>query len=189
MRVINKYNPDKFINRNTGIIDTLRYGSKISIKIHPEQTTPRPLSPYQKLLKSIEQTIQPVFRNKRGNPAIAPTKAHTVHQRTAAKRKGGLFVGIDKYRHWPTLDCAVNDAKALAHHFEILGYETNVLTDEEATRANVERVMEKVVAEYDSFVVAFFGHGIAPHGVGGMFVPVDAGEQVHAYDKIHCSTI
>ena len=166
-------------------------GCKISIKIHPEDARPakKPLSPYRKILKSIERAVEPVFR-KRGNPNSSVVSPTTTRLALPKKRTAGaLFVGIDQYEHWPTLDCAVKDATALNDHFTSMGYSTTLLVNEEATCSRIQEAMEYTVSKYDLFVIGFFGHGIAPVEVGGLFIPVDAGSHTHAYDKIHSSSL
>ena len=55
----------------------------------------------------------------------------------------GLFVGIDRYvAPIPRLSCAGRDAEALAALFgDTVQGETNVLTDEMATRDNIEEAL------------------------------------------------
>ena len=180
-------------------------GCKISIKIHPEGESPKKhLSPYKKFLK----TIEPVFIKKRGNPNISKNNSVTpspntvlpntvlpntvlpntlVQNKHYGQKHGALFVGIDKYVHWPQLNCAVEDATALSSAFSSLGFSTQLLVNQEATNVNIQEAIEHTMSNFDVFVIAFFGHGIAPAQVGGMFIPVDAGANKHAYDKIHAS--
>ncbi len=56
-----------------------------------------------------------------------------------------LIIGIDQYRHWRPLRCAVNDASSVAdvltRHY---GFKTQVLKDADATR-------EKIIKTIDSY--------------------------------------
>ncbi len=75
-------------------------------------------------------------------------------------------IGIDTYIHWPRLETAVNDAKAVKdvllsqYHF---GKEHLVeLYDEQATRKNIIgklRYLANKVRKDDSLVIFYAGHG------------------------------
>lgn len=86
----------------------------------------------------------------------------------------GLFVGIDRYvAPIPRLSCAGRDAEALAALFgDTVQGETNVLTDEMATRDNIEEALVALAASDpdDLVIVSYSGHGTPLHDL----VPVDA---------------
>ena len=124
-----------------------------------------------------------------GRPDEAQFHGESAAASRARDAKGAVFVGIDHYRQWPVLSSAVNDATAMAALFEDLGYDTTVLLNEQATTSKILRSVEACTVAYDTFVVGLYGHGIAPDGVGGMFVPVDAEVSTHAYDKVHSTTL
>ena len=95
-----------------------------------------------------------------------------------------LFViGIDTYIHWPRLNTAVNDAKAVKdvllsrYHFE----KGNLieLYDEQATRKNIIgklRYLAGKVRKDDSVVIFYAGHGhLDPITKDGSWIPVESG--------------
>jgi helicase len=80
----------------------------------------------------------------------------------------GLFVGIDRYEspqiNW--LSCARRDATALHALFtDTLGGNSVLLTDEQATRAVIEKEFSALSAceSDDVVVIAFSGHGTPTH--------------------------
>lgn len=84
--------------------------------------------------------------------------------RVADGRRVVVAVGIDRYRAWPALNNAVNDAKGALAVFERLGFEQVVapLTDEGATADAVRRLVTDDLATLrgdDSLVLFFAGHG------------------------------
>jgi hypothetical protein len=73
-------------------------------------------------------------------------------------------VGIDRYRAWPTLDNAVNDANGALAVFQRLGFEQIVapLIDGAATADAIRRLVTDDLATLgsdDSLVLFFAGHG------------------------------
>jgi uncharacterized caspase-like protein len=79
-------------------------------------------------------------------------------------RKAVVAVGINRYRSWPRLDNAVNDANGALAVFERLGFEQVVapLTDEAATADAIRRLVTDDLATLhsdDSLVLFFAGHG------------------------------
>ena len=95
-----------------------------------------------------------------------------------------LFViGIDTYIHWPRLNTAVNDAKAIKdvllsrYHFE--KDHLIELYDEQATRRNIIgklRYLAGEVGKDDSVVIFYAGHGhLDPITKGGSWIPVESG--------------
>jgi hypothetical protein len=94
-----------------------------------------------------------------------------------------LLIGIDKYHNANRLDYAVADAKALKRMLiETCGFkERNIvlLTDEQATKANIEDEFDRLtrVPNTDRVIVFIAGHGmtidLATGGEMGFIVPVD----------------
>jgi len=89
----------------------------------------------------------------------------------------GLVIGIDDYRHWTTLRCCANDARAVA---EVLkkdyGFkEVVLLLDDEATDEAIKRALgrlRRTVTERDSVLIYYAGHGTLKWGMG-YWVPVN----------------
>ena len=159
-------------------------GCTLSVKVQPFPSSPFFRSSPSKSPFSSSSSPK---RLRRGDPLAKGGAPLAVPSRPA--RKGALFVGIDRYRQWPCLSSAVNDATAMAALFRGLGFETTLLANEKATTSRILRAVEACATAYDTFVVGLYGHGIAPDGVGGMFVPVDAEVSKHAYDKVHASAL
>ncbi len=120
----------------------------------------------------------------RGGPAVAEAPA-------AASFYGeswAVVVGIDKYKSWPRLAYAVNDARGvhdlLIGKFHFKPENVFLLLDEEATRERILNVLGDKLADPsrvrkdDRVVVFFAGHGVTrrlPSGKSlGYLVPVDA---------------
>ena len=161
-------------------------GCTLSVKVQPLSSSPffrSGLSPKKKSFYS-----PPLPPLKRGDPTRHSSESQP-QRPVPTTRKGAVFVGIDRYRQWPVLSSAANDATAMAALFDGLGYDTTLLLNEKATTSRILRAVEACTAAYDTFVVGLYGHGIAPDGVGGMFVPVDAEMSKHAYDKVHSTTL
>jgi len=82
----------------------------------------------------------------------------------------GIFIGIDRYQsqHINWLNCAKRDATALHALFtDTLGGEAVLLTDQNATRAEIEKqFIELAKCSPDDVVVVFFsGHGSDTHEI------------------------
>jgi replicative superfamily II helicase len=80
----------------------------------------------------------------------------------------GIFIGIDRYQSWKInwLSCAKRDATALHALFtDTLGGQAVLLTDQDATRAEIERQCNALATcDQDDVVVLFFsGHGSETH--------------------------
>ena len=80
----------------------------------------------------------------------------------------GLFVGIDRYAspkiNW--LNCARRDATGLHALFsDTLGGKPTLLTDDDATRANIDSQIQSLAkcSDDDFVVIAFSGHGTPTH--------------------------
>ena len=94
-----------------------------------------------------------------------------------------LVVGIDKYRRWPRLEYAAQDARQMAVMLESQGFRIHLLTDEQATLANILaklQIIERSVDGNSRVVFYFAGHGQTEDLPGGRergyLVPVDSDE-------------
>ena len=128
------------------------------------------------------------FERSAGHIIPAPLKAAggasglpAAEYRQGYSSSYALVIGIDKYRLWPHLEYAVKDAREVAALLENKGFQTYVLTDENATRTNILRKLDEIEksAEVNSRVVIYFaGHGqtedLPGGGERGYIVPVDA---------------
>jgi uncharacterized caspase-like protein/predicted transcriptional regulator len=93
-----------------------------------------------------------------------------------------VIIGINHYDKWPSLEYAVNDAKAIEKRLKDLGFETTTLIEHSATRGNIVRILGDVlprkVENNDRVVIFFAGHGqteeLADGSQMGYIVPVDA---------------
>ena len=92
-----------------------------------------------------------------------------------------LVVGINEYRHWPRLEYAADDAREMAARLKQQGFQTYLLTDEQATLKNILAGLETVrssVDENSRMMFYFAGHGQTEDLPGGRergyIVPVDA---------------
>jgi uncharacterized caspase-like protein len=122
-------------------------------------------------------SIAPVAKIPAGGPSGLPAADY----RQGYSSSYALVIGIDKYRLWPHLEYAVKDAREVAALLETKGFQTYVLTDENATRINILRKLDTIEnsADVNSRVVVYFaGHGqtedLPGRGERGYIVPVDA---------------
>ena len=92
---------------------------------------------------------------------VAPIGNRTFKQ--AYRRRVALCVGINDYKYYPGLECAVNDATAMASLLKGLGFdEITLLTDQNADKNNILEELIRIKAEShkdDLFVLYFAGHG------------------------------
>jgi peptidoglycan/xylan/chitin deacetylase (PgdA/CDA1 family)/uncharacterized caspase-like protein len=123
----------------------------------------------------------------------------------AAAEGGGLYrdshalvIGIDQYTQWPRLQHAVKDARGVQEQLvQRLGFRSEnvtLLTDGEATRANILRALNDKLADArrvkrdDRVFVFFAGHGatrkLASGRDVGYVMPVDAPLTDFASDAI-----
>jgi len=98
-------------------------------------------------------------------------------------RSFAVVIGINNYERWPTLEFAVEDAKAIRQKFEESGFdEITTILDQEATQRNILTVLghelPQKVDRNDRVVIYFAGHGQTedlPTGdKKGYIIPVDA---------------
>ena len=91
------------------------------------------------------------------------------------------MVGINEYQNWPRLEYAADDAREMAARLEVQGFQTYLLTDEQATLQNILARLETIrrsVDENSRLMFYFAGHGQTedlPEGrERGYIVPADA---------------
>lgn len=118
--------------------------------------------------------------------------------------KQALFVGINKFANYSqfTLNGCVNDAKDMATlHKDLLGFkasESTMLTDAQATKANIMAKLKAMVADAKSgklnyLVFSLSSHGTQmndtsgdePDGKDEAFVPHDIAEKNGQWDTAH----
>jgi len=118
--------------------------------------------------------------------------------------KKGLFVGINKFANYPqfALNGCVNDAKDMSALYEdLLGFKTSertILTDAEATKANIMANLKSMVADAKAgklghLLFSLSSHGTQmndtsgdePEGKDEAFVPHDIGEKRGRWDPAH----
>ena len=98
------------------------------------------------------------------------------------KNSYAVIIGINRYEKWPSLEYAVNDAKAMERRLKDLGFETTTLIDYNATKANILKFLgdelPRKVEKNDRVVIFFAGHGqteeLADGTQMGYIIPVDA---------------
>jgi len=107
---------------------------------------------------------------------------------TLYRSSHALVIGIDRYAHWPALQHAVRDAKAVQEALVTrLGFKpenVKLLLDGEATRANILKVLNDQLADGrsvkkdDRVFVFYAGHGgtrkLASGRDVGYLIPVEA---------------
>jgi hypothetical protein len=118
--------------------------------------------------------------------------------------KKALFVGINNFANYSqfALNGCVNDAKDMAAlHKDLLGFKTSemtILTDAQATKANVMANLKAMVADaragkLGNLVFSFSSHGTQmndtsgdePDGKDEAFVPYDIAEKSGSWDPSH----
>lgn len=109
--------------------------------------------------------------------ARAPSWGQALYDKSRA-----VVIGIDSYQHWPPLQAAVSDAKAVAQRLEQMGFEPiTYLSDREATRDRILTEIGTRLAQEagpnDRVVIYFAGHGYTeelPTGEQvGYLIPAD----------------
>ena len=89
-----------------------------------------------------------------------------------------LVIGINKYKYWPCLRSAANDAKSVAELLKAnFGYtDVTLLLNEQASRINVLKALDKYtcLTEQDSLLIYYAGHGWMDDYQTGFWVPYDA---------------
>lgn len=119
------------------------------------------------------------------------------------KQSWAVVIGINDYRHWPDLEYAVNDARAVGDMLvESLGFpEENIirLYDDDASRERIAEVLgyelanQQRIGENDRVFVFFSGHGMTrplPDGGNlGYIIPADADTQRYQTRAISMSEL
>jgi len=111
------------------------------------------------------------------------TKVETPSQEKDLYRKSfAVVIGIDSYEKWPSLEFAVNDAKAITEKLMETGFDhITVILDKEATQRRIltelfHQLPEKV-GRNDRLFFYFAGHGqtedLPKGGKRGYIIPVD----------------
>lgn len=91
-----------------------------------------------------------------------------------------LVIGIDEYEHWPKLQTAVNDAKAVASVLsDQYGFDAvHTLYNAQAARSKIMRTLKNLIGEldsHDSLLIFYSGHGHFDEVTkSGAWIPVDA---------------
>jgi S1-C subfamily serine protease len=93
-----------------------------------------------------------------------------------------VIIGINTYDKWPSLEYAVNDARAVEKRLKEMGFDTITLLDNYATRESILKVLgdelPKRVVKNDRVIIFFAGHGqteeLADGSQMGYLVPVDS---------------
>ena len=120
----------------------------------------------------------------------------TAPPRGAMNNYRALLIGINDYQHWPKLQTAVNDVRALEslliekYHFSPDRITT--LIDDEATAQRIIdtfKELNRTLNRKDALLIYYAGHGYLDEFDVGSWVPVDAQEnalnQYLATDRIH----
>jgi hypothetical protein len=93
-----------------------------------------------------------------------------------------VVIGINNYEKWPSLEYAVNDAKAMEKKLKSLGFETTTLLNQNAGKDNILKILgdelPRKVGKNDRVIIFFAGHGqteqLADESQMGYIIPVDA---------------
>ena len=93
-----------------------------------------------------------------------------------------VVIGINDYEKWPSLEYAVNDAKAMEKKLKSLGFETITLINQSATQDNILKVLgdelPRKIGRNDRVIIFFAGHGqteqLPDDSQMGYIIPVDA---------------
>ncbi|MGV8057044.1 MAG: caspase family protein [Smithellaceae bacterium] len=93
-----------------------------------------------------------------------------------------VIIGINNYEKWPSLEYAVNDAKAMERKLKSLGFETTILINQNANKDNILKILgdelPRKVGRNDRVIIFFAGHGqteqLADDSQMGYIIPVDA---------------
>lgn len=146
------------------------------------------------LLASIE-TASMSFRSAQGSPRLLADSAYppprsnlnsssprnkALYKGTGSRRNFALIAGINRYKTWPLLKTAVNDARQLAWVLESrYGFaprDITLLLDQQVTTASFYDALMTITAtmgDQDNLLVYFAGHGkLHPLADDGYWIPV-----------------
>ena len=137
----------------------------------------------------VSSTITVMYRPRRSSDELYST----LYGRSIA-----VVIGIDEYTHWPPLEFAVSDARAVKDKLYSLGFHRVIeLHDGRATRRQILRVLAdelpKLLGENDRLFVFFAGHGqtetLSDNSREGYIIPVDGDRDNYRGTSISMSTI
>lgn len=106
-----------------------------------------------------------------------------------ASKRRALCVGINKFKNYPSaaLQGCVNDAKDMAAlHKELLGFtnaDITVLTDAQATKANIMKLLSAMVADAKAGKFNYLVFSLSSHGTQ---VPDKNGDEPDRADEAFC---
>lgn len=88
-----------------------------------------------------------------------------------------VVIGIDEYRYWPPLECAVADARKVERFLRDLKYEVVTLRNGEATRSGILNLLGRLGGRSIHRLLFFFaghGHTLSDNGAQrGYIIPAD----------------
>ena len=118
--------------------------------------------------------VLPAWAQQNRGAGKVTTRTSTGEALNLYDNSWAVVIGVNKYQKWPSLQYAVNDAKAVRDKLVTLGFpEDNIvyLTDEQATKMKIERVLgdqlRRQVGENDRVFIYFAGHGQTEDLPGG----------------------
>jgi hypothetical protein len=173
---------EKVSGKGTSVIPWPAYASRFPEALHEA------FGQFEKALDAAPKVKDFVAARAEGRKLVARPSAPSNPAAIRARVRGlpgrawALVVGINRYQRAERLNYAVADARAVADALPGLGFsEVRLLTDAEATKAEIERVMYEDLKEKmgpdDRLFVFFAGHGITVRlprgGEEGYLVPVD----------------
>ncbi|MBU2862988.1 polysaccharide deacetylase family protein [Reinekea forsetii] len=191
--------PESIVKRVMADLSNKKKGILLFHDIHKQTVQALP-----DLLKALNEEGYKVV-DIDGKPFEAAAKAKPAEQPTAAPvvsqlygNSWALVIGVNKYRYWPQLSYAVNDAKGVK---EVLqnkyGFEEErifTLLDENASRENISEHLANILSDpgrvkpNDRVFIFYAGHGmtrVLPSGRNlGYIIPFDA-----ELDKFHSKAI
>jgi len=116
--------------------------------------------------------------------ALAPSvaRAQEAPKNVFYAKSYALVIGVNKYKTWPKLESAVNDANSIEAELTKHGFAVTKLLDEQATRSGIAKALgytlQQQAGPHDRILVFYAGHGHTEEGVDGghlgYIVPVDA---------------
>lgn len=96
-----------------------------------------------------------------------------------ARADQAICVGVNHYKFIPGSDLAgcVNDAKAMQGVFQKYGFQVTLLTDDQATKADILKAIQAIAAKIkpnEKFAFYFAGHGTPGNNKTSNLLPSDA---------------
>lgn len=180
--------PESIADRVLRQVDEKKSGILLFHDIHKQtiRALPEVLAGlYQRGYKVVTLSGKSFDENRSGIPQLPE---QTTEKRALYSNSWAVVIGVDRYKKWPTLKHAVNDAKSVAEALHTkLGFpKENIieLYDEDATREKIMEVLgydladPKKVKPEDRVFVFYAGHGMTRElpagGELGYIIPVDA---------------